>query len=171
VLAGRLIAADRMLARHAPDPLTGLPVQGAFQDLYQRLAAGARRRGTGILLMLVDIDNLRGINDTMGYMVGDEVLKATADALESASRATDLISRYGGDDFAVLMIDTDTRHAESIAARVGEKLRELTRRRGLHGVVRYDIGIAAANRPPSALDSLFRRAHEDMHARKLQRTP
>lgn len=171
VLAGRLIAADRMLARHAPDPLTGLPVQGAFQDLYQRLAAGARRRGTGILLMLVDIENLRGINESMGYMVGDEVLKATADALESASRATDLISRYGSDDFAVLMIDTDTRHAESIAARVGEKLRELARLRGLHGVVRYEVGIAAADRPPSTLDSLFRRAHEDMQARKLQRAP
>jgi diguanylate cyclase (GGDEF)-like protein len=170
VLAGRLIAADRMLARHAPDPLTGLPVQGAFRDLYQRLAAGARRRGTGVLLMLIDIDNLRAINDGMGYTLGDEILKATGEALVEASRATDLISRHGGDDFAVLMIDTDTRHAEGIATRVGEKLKDLARQRGWHGVVHYDVGIAIADQPPENLESLFRQADEDQQARKLQRT-
>jgi hypothetical protein len=67
------------------------------------------------------------------------------------------------------MIDTDTAHAEKIAARVGEKLKEVSRQRGLHGVVRYNVGIAVADRPPENLDSLFRQADENMQSRKLER--
>ena len=99
VLAGRLAEADRLLARYAPDPLTGLTGRRAFHDLYHKLSAGARRRGNGAILLLIDIDNLRGVNDAFGYAVGDDVLKATAEALMQSSRTTDLVARYGSDEF------------------------------------------------------------------------
>lgn len=169
VIAGRLTDADRLLARYAPDPLTGLPGRRAFQDLYHRLAAGARRRGNGVILMLIDIENLGGINDELGYSVGDDVLKATAEALMEVSRATDLIARYGGDEFALVLIDTNSEHCDLITKRVRETLDELTRQRGLYGVIHYDVGIAAEAEAPADLNSLLRRADDMMQKKKLEK--
>src|SRR5438093_391964 len=103
ILAGRLYDADRLLARHAPDPLTGLPGRRAFHELYRRLTAGSKRRGTSVVLLVLDILHLKDINDRFGYSAGDDVLRTVADALIESSRGTDLIARYGSDEFAVLL--------------------------------------------------------------------
>ena len=166
VLAARLADADRLLARYAPDPLTGLPGRRAFKDLYSRLAAGTRRRGSGVILLLIDIVHLSDINNEMGYSVGDEVLKSTAEALLESSRATDLIARCGGDEFGVLLIDTEISHCDVITRRVNEKLAELSRRHGLHGVIHYDVGIAVNDSAPEDLDTLMHLADEEMQKRK-----
>jgi diguanylate cyclase (GGDEF)-like protein len=169
VLAGRVAAADRLLARYAPDPLTGLPGRRAFKDLYNRVAPGTRRRGSGVILLLIDIDNLKGINDELGYGLGDDVLKATAGALLESSRSTDLIARVGADEFAVLLIDTDTSYCDHITGRVNAHLAELTRQRGLHGVIRYDVGIAANERAPEDLDALLHLADDELHKSKRKK--
>jgi diguanylate cyclase (GGDEF)-like protein len=170
VIAGRLADADRLLARYAPDPLTGLPGRRAFQDLYDRLAGGARRRGQGLILLLIDIANLRTINDELGYAVGDDVLRATAEALVESSRATDLIARMGADDFAVLLIDTDTQHCDNIRRRVADNLADLAREHGLHGVIRFDVGVAVSETVPDNMDALLREADEEMQKAKFQNT-
>ena len=80
MLAGRLHETDRRLSRYAPDPVTGLMGRRTFHDQYRRLAAIARRRGTGALLLMVDVAQLKAINDSHGYGVGDHVLRCVADA-------------------------------------------------------------------------------------------
>src|SRR5439155_1558220 len=105
MMAGRLYETDRRLSRYAPDPVTGLASRRAFLDQYRRLAAVARRRGTGALMLVLDVVHLRAINDRFGYGVGDDVLRAVADALIEATRTTDLVARHGSDEFAIFFPD------------------------------------------------------------------
>src|SRR5256712_14153682 len=118
-LPWRLTSADRLLARYAPDPLTGLPGRRALHDQYQRLAAGPRRRQSGVILLLLDVVHLNAINDRFGYMVGDEVFRAVADALRRAGRTTELVAPYGGDEFAPLLVDAGPANIRSGERRVG----------------------------------------------------
>ncbi len=165
LLARRLYNADRLLARYAPDPLTGLLGRRAFHDHYQRLAAGPRRRRSGVVLLVLDVVHLKTINDRFGYMVGDEVLRAVADALKEATRTTDLVARYGGDEFAALLVDTGPAHIDVIVNRVKEKLSDLAARRGLPLTVQCAIGVAGSQEPPATADELLWVADEDLRRR------
>ena len=170
VLAGRLAEADRLLARYAPDPLTGLPGRRAFHDLYHRLAAGARRRGASAILVLIDINNLRGINADFGFTVGDDVLKATAEALRQSSRTTDLIARYGSDEFAVLLTDADPKVCDQITGRINEHVATLAKQQLLPPGVRFDVGIAISEQAPETVDGLLRMADEEIQKKKARKT-
>jgi diguanylate cyclase (GGDEF)-like protein len=165
-LALRMFNADRLLARYAPDPLTGLPGRRAFHDLYRRVAAGPRRTHSSVILLVLDILHLKTINDRLGYVVGDEILRAVADALKSTTRATDLVARYGGDEFAVLLVDAGAVHIDQIVSRVQEKLSELASQRGLPLELRCVTGIASSEDPPETADDLFLEADRDMHRKK-----
>ena len=169
VLAARLADADRLLARYAPDPLTGLPGRRAFHDLYHKLTAGARRRSDGVILLLIDIEHLRGINDTFGYAVGDEVLRATAEALIQSSRTTDLIARYGSDEFAVLLVEADPADADRITERVNEHLAALALRQELPIGIHYAVGIAVSDQAPENVDGLLRTADEEIQKKKTEK--
>jgi diguanylate cyclase (GGDEF)-like protein len=166
VLAARLSEADRRVARYAPDPLTGLMSRRSFNDQYRRLAAGVRRRRTGALLLIVDVRELRTINDVHGYVVGDEVLKATGDALMEATRTTDLVSRYGGDEFAVLLIDVERKDLDTVIGRLRTKVSAVVARHGLPQGVELTIGAAFSAVPPDAPEELLREADMDMHRRR-----
>jgi len=166
VLAGRLYDADRLLARHAPDPLTGLPGRRAFHELYRRLTAGAKRRGTSILLLVLDVLHLKDINDRFGYTVGDDVLRTLADALIESSRSTDLVSRYGSDEFAVLMVEAGAENAELIIKRVQQKLRALTISRGIPLRIECRIGYTVSMSPPETADELLRLADDQMQGKR-----
>ncbi len=167
VLARRLQESDRRVARHAPDTLTGLTGRRSFHDHYRRLAAGARRRKSGLLLLLLDVVGLRTINDRFGYTVGDEVLRAVGDALAEATRATDLVARYGPDEFAVLLLDARPIEVERLLPRLAEKLTELSARRRLAMPVRCHVGLSYRDEPPDRAEEMLRQADEDMRAGRL----
>jgi len=164
-LAWRLTNADRLLARYAPDPLTGLPGRRAFHDHYQRLAAGPRRRQSGVILLLVDVVHLSEINERFGYMVGDEALRAVADALRRAIRTTDLVARYGGDEFAALLVDAGPANTEVVVNRVQDQLTELALRRGLPVTIQCAIGVSSSQDPPATADELLWEADEDIRCK------
>ena len=164
VLAARLYDVDRRLARHGPDPLTGLPTRRAFHELYKRAASGARRRGTGVLLLAVDIVHLKAINDHHGYTVGDDVLRAVADVLTESSRATDLIARSGSDEFAALFVEASAEHTGIVVNRIQQKFRTVVLQRNLPAETELRIGTAVAVKPPETVDELLRAADAGMRS-------
>ena len=114
----------RHLADH--DGLTGLFNRRRFEEELERHVAEARRYGTPGALLLIDVDGLKAINDRGGHRAGDTALVAVARVLRGRLRQSDVIARFGGDEFAVLLP-----HASAAdAAKVGEALAERVRRRG-----------------------------------------
>jgi len=165
-LAGRLYDADRLLARHAPDPLTGLPGRRVFNDAYRRLTSGAKRRGTSVLIVTLDVVHLKNINDRFGYAIGDDVLRTVADALIESSRSTDLVARYGGDEFTLLLVDAAAKDAEIIINRVQDKLRQLSIYRNLPVTVECRMGHSVSHNPPDTAEEFLRIADDDMQGKR-----
>ncbi len=105
------------LAYH--DPLTGLPNRLAFDTQLSQAIADCDRRGKQLALMLIDLDNFKNINDSLGHHVGDELLQKVAVRLRQTLRSSDLVARLGGDEFVVLLPTLDD---PLIAARVAAVL-------------------------------------------------
>lgn len=128
------------------DVLTGLPNRALFYDRLNQAIGAARRTGREIVLMLLDLDHFKEINDTWGHPAGDQVLVLVAQRLSATLRSTDTLARLGGDEFAILLPDvadgrqTATRFVKKLAKcfddpfRLGEN--ELSLRAGI-GVVVY----------------------------------
>lgn len=91
----------RFLAHH--DPLTELPNRTLFNDRLSLAMAMARRNGGRVALMLLDLDNFKDINDTLGHGVGDKLLQTVAGRLTAHKRDTDTVARLGGDEFAIVL--------------------------------------------------------------------
>jgi diguanylate cyclase (GGDEF)-like protein len=111
----------RTLAR--TDPVTGMPNHRVLQERLQiELGRLARRRGRGhgaaLSLALFDLDHFKRVNDTHGHQTGDAVLAAVAEAVDRAARGADLVCRYGGEEFAVVLVDTDADEARAACERL-----------------------------------------------------
>jgi len=165
-LAGRLYETDRRLSRLAPDPVTGLAGRRTFHDQYRRLAAVARRRQTGALLLVVDVLQLRSINDRFGYGVGDDVLRTVGDALVESTRSTDLVVRHGGDEFVVFFPDASVGDVDTLVARVRDTIKVLSGKRGIPVTIACNFGVAYAQAPPESAEDLLREADQDMLRRR-----
>lgn len=107
------------------DALTGLANRLLFRDRLDQALARARRHGTRLALVYLDIDRFKEVNDTLGHPAGDALLKEFAARLRGAVRASDTVARLGGDEFVVLLEDVK---AEDCAGRVAEKLMTECRR-------------------------------------------
>jgi diguanylate cyclase len=105
------------------DPLTGLPNRVLFLDRLEHAIQVAKRGGTRLAVLFVDLDNFKQINDDLGHAVGDEVLKMTARCLTDAVRAVDTVGRHGGDEFLLLLAGvTASSHAVAVAEKIGVAL-------------------------------------------------
>jgi diguanylate cyclase (GGDEF)-like protein len=100
------------------DPLTGLLNQRAFDEIMLREHRKAERNGRPYCLCVVDVDNIKQLNDTLGRDAGDKVLSAVGAAITRSIRASDVAARLGGDEFVLLLTDTDVPIGSAIAARV-----------------------------------------------------
>lgn len=85
------------------DPVTELPNRHAFNERLQQLVVQTRKTSEGVALVLLDLDNFKVINDTLGHAHGDALLRATAKRLRSTLRSSDIVCRLGGDEFAVMI--------------------------------------------------------------------
>jgi len=99
------------------DGLTGLKNHRAFQERLAEETGRARRYGTPLSLVMLDVDHFKGYNDAFGHPAGDEVLARVADILRSEARECDLAARYGGEEFALILPQTDGGGAAAIAER------------------------------------------------------
>ena len=100
------------------DALTALPNRAAFEDALRREMNRATRLGSPLTVALLDLDGFKQLNDTMGHAAGDEALRAAADRWSHALRSIDILARYGGDEFAVLLPTCDLPHAEEVLERM-----------------------------------------------------
>ncbi len=108
---------DRLVALARADALTGLANRRAFSERLRAELGRARREGTPVAVVLVDVDGFKQVNDTRGHDAGDETLRAIARVLEGTRRGHDLAARIGGDEFAVLLTGGDTDAVRALGAR------------------------------------------------------
>ena len=100
------------------DVLTGLPNRRYATDLFAQLARGAERNGSPLSVCLIDLDHFKRVNDTYGHKAGDIVLQRFADTATGALRESDVLARWGGEEFLVLLPDTPVKKADQSMARV-----------------------------------------------------
>ncbi len=100
------------------DPMTGLNNRRFLEECIDSLVASARRRSTSLGLLMLDLDYFKVVNDTHGHDAGDTVLKALANTLRNAVRASDLVVRFGGEEFVIVLQDTDADGAASVAENI-----------------------------------------------------
>jgi diguanylate cyclase (GGDEF)-like protein/PAS domain S-box-containing protein len=105
------------------DELTGLPNRRMLAEQLDLALARARRGGLGVAVLCLDLDRFKEINDSLGHAVGDDLLIEVAARLRAGARETDVVARYGGDEFVILLADLDVQDAPQLAATVIERLR------------------------------------------------
>jgi diguanylate cyclase len=153
---GVLREQERLLHEQAThDALTGLPNRALFND----------RLGTAAAAILIDLDDFKAVNDTLGHPVGDGLLVEVGRRLRSAVRDTDLVARLGGDEFAILIPNISGMSPDDVAERILEELADPIRTHGHVIEVCASIGVAVREPDEDAQD-LLRHADIAMYAAK-----
>jgi len=155
----------QFLAHH--DTLTHLPNRALLMDRLQVLLSSARRQGSLIGILFIDLDNFKTINDSLGHFAGDELLKRVASRLQSCLRGADMVGRLGGDEFVVVV--TDLAKAEDIAPvceKISEAISEPFSLEEQILSVSGSIGIAVFPKDGETPDTLIRNADAAMYLAK-----
>ncbi len=134
----------------AVDGLTGCAVRRVLNQRMDEEIARSIRSRSPLSLLMIDVDQFKSVNDTYGHVVGDHVLASIGAALRSIGRAFDLVSRIGGDEFAVLLPDTDVPDASRIAERVREELTT-----AVEVPVTVSIGVSGLDRTAPSAEQLL----------------
>ncbi len=153
------------------DGLTGLFNRSAFDIRISDALKMFNQEGEPVSLILFDVDNFKWINDTLGHVAGDKVLKIVADCLKNAFRKNDFIARYGGDEFAVIVEKLDPDIAKKKILNFKEDLKQ--KRFFSHQVgdvnVTVSAGVAFSN-PGDSAENLIQRADENMYESKQKKS-
>ncbi len=153
------------------DPLTGLYNRRYAEQHIAKIAERTRETGKGFALMLLDIDNFKGVNDSFGHATGDEVLKEFSRRIQENLRGIDLVSRLGGEEFLVAMPDT----TEEQARQASERLRQVIEQAEFWGEaaqarlrVTVSIGVTLGDPHASDVDALIGQADRALYASKSE---
>jgi diguanylate cyclase (GGDEF)-like protein len=151
--------------RAATDGLTGLPNKRAVTNALKRMFAQALTTGSPLVLLLLDLDHFKQINDQRGHPVGDDVLASVGAVLRSVLRTTDFAGRDGGEEFAILLPETEVPTALEIAERVRAAIAEISLP-GSDVSVTASIGISSFPDHASTLERLQRLADAALYVAK-----
>jgi diguanylate cyclase (GGDEF)-like protein/PAS domain S-box-containing protein len=149
------------------DALTGLPNRLLFRDRVINAIAFARRNRRGVAVMYIDLDHFKLVNDGLGHSVGDALLSEVANRLHCCIRASDTISRLGGDEFTILLNDTST--TEAVAVVGGKILQALSKPLRVDGhelFVTASIGISVFPNDGDDVETLLKTADSAMYRAK-----
>jgi two-component system cell cycle response regulator len=154
----------------ATDALTGLFNRRYFETHGKVLAEQASAAGSPLSALVLDIDHFKSVNDTHGHAAGDSVLREFAERLRHNTRGADLVCRFGGEEFIVVMPDTPLWRAQQIAERLrssvaGDPFRISA---GKQVSVTASVGIAALEKLGESMDALFARADQALYAAKRE---
>jgi diguanylate cyclase (GGDEF)-like protein len=157
-------ANQRLEALSQHDPLTELYNR---RYLFDRVSAELARvrRGHPLAVVMLDLDGFKKVNDSMGHMQGDALLRDIGASLVTTTRVTDIVGRYGGDEFLLVLPDTDSTQANIVAERVVAAMRATGDRTGAGRSVTASLGLASAT-PSDTVATLLRRADANAYQAK-----
>lgn len=142
----------RVAAQAVTDPLTGLWNRRHMAETLEREVLRASRFGHPISLIILDVDDFKKINDREGHLQGDLVLEAVGEVVREATRAIDVAARYGGDELAIILVETDREGALTVGERLGDRMRETQVPLRDGGSMGVTISLGVATIPDSADD-------------------
>ena len=159
---------ERQLIHQAMhDSLTGLANRSLLRDRIKRALRRARRRKTRIVVLFLDLDNFKPVNDTLGHAAGDSLLVTVAERLNACIRASDTAARIGGDEFAILVDDIEKPDEELfVTRRVLETIKAPISINGKDVFVGASIGIALSSDDTESADELLQNADVAMYSAK-----
>ena len=153
--------------RASTDGLTGLPNKRAVTDILKRMFAQAATERSPLALLMLDLDHFKQVNDQRGHAVGDQVLANVGAVMRSAMRSRDFAGRNGGEEFAILLPDTEIPAALRIAERVRAAIAEMSLP-GTDVAVTVSVGVAGYPEHASTPDRLARLADAALYLAKRQ---
>lgn len=151
------------------DPLTGVENRRSLDLFLDRLISEAGASRSPLSLLICDIDHFKMFNDTHGHDTGDLVLRLVAETLKRCTKGRDVVARFGGEEFVVLLPDTTAKHAETVANQICREMatKELVRRRDGRKLGRITVSIGGTEyQPGEAAQSLLQRADTCLYSAK-----
>jgi diguanylate cyclase (GGDEF)-like protein len=149
------------------DPVSGAANRRAFMEVFRREWQRSRRYGRSLSVIMADIDQFKAINDGYGTEVGDRILRLVAQAFRKFARATDIIGRYGGDSFAIVLPESDLAAARRVAERLRKGLENAVfEHKGRPILVTSSFGVACAEDGDPEPEALLLRADDCLYQAK-----
>ena len=154
----------------ARDPLTGVNNRGRFREVMDREVELSRRHGAPLSLIMLDVDRFKSINDTHGHLVGDIALKSIASCTLSCIRDSDILFRYGGEEFCIALANTNLTGARKLAERIRRALEILVvRASGTRLHVTASFGVATLAKEDDVAHLVEKADHSLYRAKALGR--
>ncbi len=150
------------------DSLTGIYNRHYFNEIFQSEVERVNRYGHTICVVMIDVDGLKAINDNYGHLTGDKVLHTIAELLKSSVRASDIVARFGGDEFVILMPQADESRGRAMVGRIQELIAQWNEKPSIPGVrLGVSFGINAAG--PEKVKKIILEADQALYLSKSLR--
>lgn len=159
---------EALRVQAARDPLTGVYNRGFCDEMLNSQVAASRRSGAAVAVMMIDVDHFKNINDEHGHQEGDRALRVIAQALAGLARASDIVCRYGGEEFCLILPGTPLENAAMLAGRICEAVPAACAREKIAGGLRITVTIGLAAYPEDGTETgtLVRAADQRMYQGK-----
>ncbi|MCW9027372.1 MAG: sensor domain-containing diguanylate cyclase [Kangiella sp.] len=163
-------AQDELFRRATQDELTGIPNRALFMDHLHQNVAHAKRDGSKVAVIAIDMDDLKILNDNHGHHIGDKALKALAERFLDKIRSSDTVARFGGDEFAITLSPVDGKQsAETVVANLVDSLKEPMHEDGKEFKLGASFGMAVFPDDTDDVEELLEIADQNMFINKRER--